>query len=305
MKILNKKAFSLIELSIVLLIIGIIIAGVTQSSRLIVQFKVSTGKNLTQSGPVASIKGLSAWYETTLETSFTEAESEDSTLVSTPVTTWYDNNPASSIKHNATGSSTTRPLHYANCMSALPCLRFDGTDDILEFDGTFLVGVDYTIFVVEQRRLATALYFLGNNAATTANTGLTFGYSDTSTVTFGHGDNSNLYTVGTSPEIAAYSAPSPTLHTFVNSTIAQGAATFTHYLNGSATASTKTDVGTPALSTLTAFGNAAIGTGYDGSAQAYFTGDIGEIIMYTRALKAEERVSVEDYLLKKWSIRGL
>ncbi len=35
-----KKAFSLIELSIVILIIGILVAGVTQSSRLVLAMKL-------------------------------------------------------------------------------------------------------------------------------------------------------------------------------------------------------------------------------------------------------------------------
>ena len=40
-----SKAFSLIELSIVVLIIGILIAGVTQGSRLVRQSRLSTAQN--------------------------------------------------------------------------------------------------------------------------------------------------------------------------------------------------------------------------------------------------------------------
>lgn len=42
MKFLYKKAFSLIELSIVILIIGILVTGVTQSSRLVRQMKIAS-----------------------------------------------------------------------------------------------------------------------------------------------------------------------------------------------------------------------------------------------------------------------
>ena len=70
MKTKNLKAFSLIELSIVILIIGILVAGVTQSSRLIREFKLTTAKNLTRNSPVSSIKGLYFWFETTSESSF-------------------------------------------------------------------------------------------------------------------------------------------------------------------------------------------------------------------------------------------
>lgn len=44
-----NKAFSLIELSIVILIIGILVAGVTSSSRLINQMRLTSARTLTQS----------------------------------------------------------------------------------------------------------------------------------------------------------------------------------------------------------------------------------------------------------------
>jgi len=292
-----SKAFSLIELSIVILIIGIIIAGITQSSRLVKQFKLSTARTLTQSSPVSSIKDLATWYETTSVASIDEIEAEDSAITTTPVSTWHDINPESAYKHNATGTLTTRPLYYANCINSLPCLRFDGIDDYLGFDGTTLVGVDYTIFVVEQRRTAIAKYFLGSSA-TVNNTSLDLGYSADGIVSFSQGDVGNNYTVGTSPAIGTYSAPIAHLHSFVNSTIASGTPTFDHYLNGSSTASVKAAVGTPAMGSLTAYAAAKVGSSADGT----FNGDIGEIIVFTRALKSEERAAVEAYLLKKWGI---
>ena len=305
----NKKAFSLIELSIVLLIIGIIIAGVTQSTRIVKQFRISSARSQTESSPANSVPGMVAWFDATSERSFDAAESEDADLTSTDVgiSTWYDINNISSTKNNATQStSSAKPLYYANCMDSLPCVRFDGSNDVLDFTASALVGYDYTIFVVEQRAAAAAGYFIGKSTAPSANTGLLYGYSATSTVIFSHGDSSNHYTVGTSPAIAAYTTKRPRLHSFTNGIIAledvNPTYDFYHYLDGSATASTLTAVGTPALSTLTAFTGATIGAGYNGTSQVFFNGDIGEIIIYNRYLKTEERVSVEDYLTKKWGI---
>ena len=62
-----KKAFSLIELSIVILIIGILVAGVTQSSRLVSRMKQISVRSMTLNSPISSIKDLYAWYETSLD----------------------------------------------------------------------------------------------------------------------------------------------------------------------------------------------------------------------------------------------
>ena len=88
----SNKAFSLIELSIVILIIGILVAGVTSSSRLITRMKLITAQNLTRNSPISSIKDLSVWWETSLDESFDNAEESDDSLISG----WLDINPQSS-----------------------------------------------------------------------------------------------------------------------------------------------------------------------------------------------------------------
>ncbi len=57
------SAFSLIELSIVILIIGTLIAGVTQGSRLVRISKLRTAQNQTSTSPVSSIDGLALWLD--------------------------------------------------------------------------------------------------------------------------------------------------------------------------------------------------------------------------------------------------
>lgn len=51
----NKAAFSLIELSIIILIIGILVAGVTQSSRLVNEMRLATVRNINQNSPIHNI----------------------------------------------------------------------------------------------------------------------------------------------------------------------------------------------------------------------------------------------------------
>jgi len=86
----KSKAFSLIELSIVILV-----AGVTQSSRLIRQMKIATAQNLTRSSPVPN-RNLMFWWETTLDESFLPGEATDGA----EITQWNDNNPVTNDKIN-------------------------------------------------------------------------------------------------------------------------------------------------------------------------------------------------------------
>ena len=74
-----KKAFSLIELSVVVLIIGILIAGITQSSRLVRAMKLNTARSLTRSSDVNSIRNLTAWFDATAEGVFSSSCNTSST----------------------------------------------------------------------------------------------------------------------------------------------------------------------------------------------------------------------------------
>lgn len=302
---LKKTAFSLIELSIVLLIIGIIIAGITQSSRLIGQFRLSTARSMTNSAPVNSIPGLTHWYETTAEESFDEEETEDRALDpdSQGVSVWYDINQIDGIKKNAIMPTLdSQPAYFADCMRDLPCVRFDGVDDFMNFNADGIVGNNYTIFAVVQRRIAAANYFIGDQSSTAANSSLSFGYSGTATFIIAQGDVANANSV----TVPNFSIPTPEIHTIVNrsNTAEVGQEPILHFLNGgrnndgTITPSVLATVGTPNLLALTQYLTPTIGR----NGILYFNGDIGEIIIYNRSLKSEERRSVERYLIDKWNL---
>lgn len=52
MKKNTTKAFSLVELSIVVLVIGILIAGITQATSMVRKYQLQTAKNITINSPV-------------------------------------------------------------------------------------------------------------------------------------------------------------------------------------------------------------------------------------------------------------
>ena len=70
MKNFHKKAFSLVELSMVILIIGILIAGVSQGIDLYQDMRLATARSLTQNSRVNRIEDLTMWFEATSEKSF-------------------------------------------------------------------------------------------------------------------------------------------------------------------------------------------------------------------------------------------
>ena len=128
-KITAKHAFTLIELSIVLLIVGILITGVVTYSRLVKQMKLATIKQITNSSPVAGIKGLSLWLETTLDNSITGTVNPINPDENEKIISWNDINPQTS--NRVIVSQTTDSLRptfiTTGTLNELPGVKFDGT----------------------------------------------------------------------------------------------------------------------------------------------------------------------------------
>ena len=126
----SNKAFSLIELSIVILIIGILVAGVTQSSRLVGQMKIISARSITKNSPVSSILGLSLWYETTDDNSLTSATNANNPSNNDRISSWNDLNPNQVTKINIFQTNDSlRPIYIANSpINGLPSLLFNNNE---------------------------------------------------------------------------------------------------------------------------------------------------------------------------------
>ncbi len=289
-----KTAFSLIELSIVILIIGVLIAGVVSSSKLYYKFKVQTAATLTRSSPVNGIKDLVLWYETSLDSSFDQDQNFDGNKISV----WKDLNPQKIFKNNATQSSASScsscPTFVEKGLGGLPTLKFSGAQ-YLSFQGDDFISSNYTAFIVEQRTTDTlgTQTFVGSGL-----TGIAFGW-------YGSG-NPNIYQMHNRVAInntCCGDSTSPNkkigvtrMHTFYFSQT-DGAHYWlfddagTSYQNAAHTSSAKTPV--------SAYASPAIGA----SGSYYYVGNISEIIMFNRALTIEEMTAIEKYLGQKYSIK--
>ncbi len=290
MKKMMRTAFSLIELSIVILIIGIIIAGVTQSSILVKKFRLSTARTLTNSAPMASMNDVIMWVEATSEESFIDIEEENGNTLSI----WYDINPTKNTKNNpAQSDATYKPIYKENCINSLPCVNFSDAK-YFDFDGTQIVGTGYSIFIVERRLSgASGNYFIGSEG-NDYNSALILGYGDNNTLTFAQYANDFSY-----GSIASYSTPIARIHAFIS----KKGVSKKYYLNGAEKTLT---VGGGADQTvaLVANPNAHIGRALIwSSGGSSYTGDIAEIIIFANSVSHQERTDIESYLSKKWGVK--
>ncbi len=277
MQLKKQKAFSLIEISIVILIVGIIISGVVGGSLLVKKSKIVTAQSATQLSPIKAIPDTALWLESSLEDSFKNSETSSGDAVSV----WYDQkNSVNKSSVVAVGNGPT----YSNTINYIHAVKFSGSSsDYLQIsDASFLNNSDYTIVILEKRQSATAGYFIGNSAVATSNQTLVLGYSADQQITHSQGSDNSYNSA-----ISSYSSSTdnPRIFTFTSDST-QGKKT---YINGLLAAQSADTTQLSGITTL------AIGKGY--------TGEIGEIAIFTRALKSDERKYTEDYLGKKFAAK--
>ena len=296
MRIKPKNAFSLIELSIVILIIGILVGGIVGGILLANRSRISAAKTLTQSSPVIAISDLSLWLETTSEKSFLLNEI-NSTAATKPISSWFDINPTNINKLDATqGTALNQPTYVENVFNGLPVIRFDGSNSFLvsNFDmrPTVILGVTgFVVFKHDTASTAASSKFLGAD-------NLAFGRSI--------GIQSGGCTIG-GGNLCYYSS-SPSNETRTITTIKANTwyilswywddenGKFAAWVNGVNT------VPVTSFTSGTTTSTTAIGKINPASA-SYWDGDLGELIFFNRILNNSERQDIEKYLSKKWGIK--
>ncbi len=151
----SRRAFSLIELSVTIVIIGIFVAGTIAANSLIKKFRIQSAQALTKSSPVTGIIGNAVWLESILETSFLDSESNNSTAIST----WNDQ--SSNANKHSISQVGSGPV-YSNTINYVHAVKFSGSaaNYLKIADASFLNNTDYTIVILEKRQAANAGYFL-------------------------------------------------------------------------------------------------------------------------------------------------
>jgi len=301
----NKKAFSLIELSIVILIIGILVAGVTSSSRLLKQMKLNTARSMTLSSPVSSITQLIAWFETSLDSSFDTSLSNND-----KVAKWIDINPQSSYKYQFVSTDPTyQPTYSDSGINGLPSLAFNTSHMFLY---NFQIGASYTFFYVFS---ASSIHPNGSTMIQVMDTSygngsISYEIQPSSGAYLGFNRRMRALhrTLGGGAENDNYANSSGIVNDGINYVFAYNRNFRTNktnfYTNGvdmTETNTAYTSATVPALNSV----NLIIFMGNLGPSNfgRPFLGKLSELIIFDKSLSTEELTSVNNYLLKKYNIK--
>ena len=121
----RHRAFSLVEVSVVLIIIGILIAGVFAGISLVKKFRIQAAQNLTKSSPISGISSNALWLESSLEDSFLDSESNDTSAIST----WTDQKvTGNKLSITRVGTGPT----YANTINYIHAVKFSGSTQLFK-----------------------------------------------------------------------------------------------------------------------------------------------------------------------------
>ena len=313
-----RLAFSLIELSIVILIIGILVAGVTQSSRLVRMMRLSSAVQITNSSDVNSINDIVFWLEPTKDFAFgvgTNGSFDFNTNIYTDVDKpsdqdrigrWNDiyirNNSA---KKSAIQNALARqPKYIVDGINGLPSVHFDSTtSQAMCMHAPFNIDRGITpnlsLFVVYRWLNTFAAYdqklWSSDNMNWDRQAILRCcGGGTNGMISYGGGAISipNLNTANANQ-----------IFTHISRTnVANGSMA---YINGATPVyftESNPSVSYPAL-TFPGENNQSYGMSLDGNCVNNTNIIFAEFIAFDRALNTEERTTVEKYLSKKWSIK--
>jgi prepilin-type N-terminal cleavage/methylation domain-containing protein len=126
-KLKPNKGFSLIEISIVILIIALLIYGISTGIDLYRDAKISTAKNLTTKSPVSRISELSLWLEAS-DSQKIECYGATKTCTDNgKIKIWFDINPTAIDKINVgrNNDGTGAPTYVEDGINDLPAINFN------------------------------------------------------------------------------------------------------------------------------------------------------------------------------------
>ncbi|MFT7098370.1 MAG: prepilin-type N-terminal cleavage/methylation domain-containing protein [Rickettsiales bacterium] len=284
----NKKfGFTLLELSIVILLIALAFFAVSQGRIVLIQSKVNFSQDFTTKSPVALTPNLVAWYEPVLRTSFNENHKYDGdSLGADGAIGWMDSSPSGD---NNALIGDVAPTYSKYSINNLPSINFNGATSFLTFNHSDLIQRYFTIFIVEQRASAGVNHLLSFNDDTN------LGYVD--------GENIGGMGISVAEPVPIFNGLDPRILTFLSAReISHTKGVFINGGSGSV-APDLPSANQPADGLVTNQIAGFIGKGSIADTESFYQGNIAEIIIFNRDLNLIERNRIQKYLGKKYNIR--
>lgn len=290
MKKPHSKAFTLLELAFVILIIGIFVAGIMSAKDLVKKSKLANARALTESSPVAGTSGLKIWVETTLDNAISpNTNLEDGAAI----TQWNDINPQSKVKYSLSGGSS--PFYKEFGINDLPSLNFVPNSYLTIPNCRMFNNINYTVFIVDMLTEPqnpnsdfTMALLGGNNIDANSNN------SSNITLSYNYTIANKYYQT-----LFNYSTPGTYNYTFTTfvphiHTLKYDSGTSYYWLDSGITADSQKPNGQ-----IDNCYQSWLGKDYG---KNYYRGYVSELILFNRSLTDDERQTIETYLSKKYNI---
>lgn len=277
-----RLGFSLLEVSVVLLIIGILLASVSAGKSMIRTSKITSSQSLTASSPVSAVEGLAIWLEPVSVASL----SPDDTYDSQDIGGGWQN---LSNYFAPTNFDVTGPTYNESSINGLPSVTFD-SNDIVDIQSSLqhITGTNFSIFIVEERNSDTGILINSDHMVAKYATNYFKIEKDGVPVV-------NVVDVPTGPAINYIS--------FASSATGSAPKGLTYYRNKGVffNSSNAQDITATDLSAdyegISSSNYATLG-----SVSGGFVGDISELIVYNNSLTIVELNEILNYLSSKYRI---
>ena len=279
----NQKGFSLIEISVVILIIGILIAGISQASDMIDEANLKGARSASKGSRVSRTRDLVLWLDATADgTALSSVNKQVGDNES--VAQWKDSNPNSIDGFFLTGVA---PQYNANKTSGLPSIYFSGTS-YLKLSNKFDYSAgEYTIYLIYQPSVLSSSVIMEKRSTTQ-----TGAYPYKLELDFA---NSAYKLSDSNGSISSDKKPSAGKTNLIRlSRSASGVLTIS-----------VDDVSASGIASATSVVNSSeliIGARNGTAITSYINGRIGELIIFDRDLNPVEKSDIEKYLYKKWKL---
>lgn len=287
------SGFSLVEISVVVLVVGILVASISMAFDMVSEAKLKGARTQTKGAKVNRIDNLLLWLETSSSESLKESERVNNAII----TQWNDinsqvtnkiifkNGSGSTIKYDEIGESNLPALIFS---SSSDFLYPNGSTSSLLASNSIFPNLGVTIFAVA-KPIASASIFSFCEFSSTYNCagGKEFNlkFSSDKKVIFALASSNSASSVFTSTN--SYASPLIIISALKDS-VGQKL-----FVNGSSAGST---VANTYNITIPFNGTFKIG----GDANNV---EIYEIIVFSKTLSDSDRNSVEEYLGKKYNLK--